>query len=196
MRNNKMKIYNKIFILSLLVPVFFCRYFDSESERKLEQKSLERQNKISEFSKKYNAVAYWDTLLNKPKLFSLDLQNEIVSINSPIIQAGVYLEDITKTEQGYLIQFSTTFNLFDYDIDYYLKANDNLAKRLISQKREYFMEFIIVAQIDKIKKYDYIVSADYEIEDYEDNIEIYSYIELNFYDRFIAFGILLDVSNY
>ena len=179
--------FSGIIICSIIF--FSCNQSD---EKPIENKILETNNNIrrqliQDMASKYNVERNWipDSLILED-VFTIELQEIVLSDSSRTILLYAYLKDIKKTSTGYRAILQNSYLSWWSNIYYDLDISKEQVDYLLAHPNSFLDEYAIIAHINQVDRTDSRVIL-------EDAASSYSYIYLDIPGNFILRGNCLDI---
>ena len=179
--------FSGIIICSIIF--FSCNQSD---EKPIENKILEtnkniRRQLIQDMASKYNVERNWipDSLILED-VFTIELQEMVLSDSSRTILLYAYLKDIKKTSTGYRAILQNSYLSWGSNIYYDLDISKEQVDYLLAHPNLFLEEYAIIAHINQVDRTDSRVIL-------EDAASSYSYIYLDIPGNFILRGNCLDI---
>lgn len=174
-----------IFVVVILITVLGC-----EQKKEVEEPTTSQVKKIPDsvldFAKKHNAIIGWDTL----DIFSsVQFEELILNKKRPLLINHImfWFHDIYKSNEAYHLLFSNISDKYYFDFECDSLQKTEILNRV---KTGMFLDLIAIAEIQNVKKIDYIIDSEL-MEENSKSINL----NLGYANSFILKGKLIDLLN-
>ena len=169
-------------IIVLLIVSIILISCEMKENRIYREKRERFEENCEELITKYNPIIIKEEFNSGDLIFTVELENKIISKNNQPIYAEVFITDIVSTDSSYIVNFSSDYWI-EPDIYFTLDCEKDIGDSLLLNDW-YDNDIVIIATIKSIKKIRFAL-------DCSDNGE-FSFIKVYTSDIFFAKGKLID----